>query len=161
MHNNCYVELFKFLENLPKEKNLSVLDIGSRDVNGSFRDSFPKNYTYLGVDIEAGNNVDIVLSNPHRWAELDGQQFDVLISANTIEHVEDIYAWFKEFGKFLKSGGYFYINSPVIHHIHRYPIDCWRVLPDGMKFLIEKQAGLVIKECFCSENDLITIGNKL
>jgi SAM-dependent methyltransferase len=174
MHPNCYTELDKFIKILPtgvnvldyrntinSNESLSVCDVGSYNINGTFRNSFPLNYSYTGVDIAAGDNVDIVLSDPHRWKELDGKQFDVVVSANTIEHVKDLYSWFREFAKIIKVGGYFHINSPVVHHIHRYPIDCWRVLPDGMEFLIKEVAELELIDCYCSENDLITIGRKV
>jgi ubiquinone/menaquinone biosynthesis C-methylase UbiE len=160
MHPNCYIELEKFLDKIPKDKPLSVVDIGAYDINGHFRNSFPKHFTYIGVDIAGGANVDIVLKDHHRWEELDGQQFDIAISANTIEHVRDIYSWFKEFSKIIKPGGYFHINAPFIHHIHRYPVDCWRILPDGMEFLVKEVAGLELTECYQSANDIITNGRK-
>lgn len=160
MHPNCYIELKKFLEKSSGSQPLSVVDIGAYDINGNFRDSFPPSYSYLGVDIAAGNNVDIVLANHHRWAELDGMQFDIAISANTIEHVRDIYSWFREFAKIIKPGGRFHLNAPFIHHIHRYPVDCWRILPDGMEFLIKEVAGLELEECYHSGDDIITNGRK-
>lgn len=169
MNADCYTEIEKFIKGIIKVEELSICDIGSRDVNGSFRKCFPSTYSYLGVDIVPGENVDLVLSDPHRWIELDGKQFDIVISGSTIEHVKDIYRWFEEFGKILKVGGDFFIAGPVTHHIHNHPIDCWRFLPDGLRFLIEEKAGLKLNQCYCLGREkrerfyetIIAIGTKL
>ena len=49
----------------------SVLDVGSYDVNGTYRPLFPAGWDYLGVDIEKGPNVDLVVAGEH---PLWGQQ---------------------------------------------------------------------------------------
>lgn len=129
---------------------------------------FPPAARYTGVDISAGKNVDIVLKDASRWSELADAQFDVVISGNTIEHVCDVYAWFKEMSRILKAGGFFYITAPsgtgnvsgVTVQLHRYPVDCWRFMEDGLRFLVEKVAGLKVLECYCSIKDIVVIGRK-
>ena len=162
MHPNCYKMIEKFIGGLvPKKEGLSVCDVGSFNVNGTFRKCFPPNCSYTGIDIRSGKDVDIVLKDPHRWTELDGKQFDVVISGNTIEHVKDIYQWFREFAKIIKPDGVFFIISPrPCVKIHKYPIDCWRIMPDGMQFLVEEIAGLKMVKCYLSHKDVITTGRK-
>ena len=62
--------------------NKDVLDVGSYDVNGNNRYLFT-NCLYLGVDVAAGKNVDIVqvfhTFNPKK-------QFDTIISTEMLEH---------------------------------------------------------------------------
>jgi SAM-dependent methyltransferase len=58
-----------------------VLDCGSLDINGNNRHLFTGG-TYLGIDIVAGTNVDVVTS-VHEYNE---GQFDVVISTECFEH---------------------------------------------------------------------------
>lgn len=63
-------------------KNCKVLDIGSLDINGNNRYLF-ENYTYTGVDIGPGNNVDVV-SKGHEYDS--DELFDVVVSSECFEH---------------------------------------------------------------------------
>ena len=67
-----------------KFTNCRVLDIGSLDINGNNRYLF-SNYTYVGVDIGAGKNVDVVCRG-HEYK--DDQPFDIVISSECFEHDE-------------------------------------------------------------------------
>lgn len=62
--------------------NCDVVDIGSLDINGNNRYLFD-NYTYTGVDIGEGANVDVV-SKGHLYRP--NKQFDVVISSECFEH---------------------------------------------------------------------------
>lgn len=63
-------------------KNVSVLDIGSLDINGNNRYLF-ENYSYIGIDLGVGNNVDVVsLGHEYKSDNL----FDVVISSECFEH---------------------------------------------------------------------------
>jgi hypothetical protein len=54
-----------------KDQPLIILDLGSQDVNGTYRDIFSvKNWVYKGMDMEPGKNVDIVLKEPYSWKEI-------------------------------------------------------------------------------------------
>lgn len=65
-----------------KFKNCDVLDIGSLDINGNNRYLF-ENYTYTGVDIGEGPNVDVV-SLGHEFNP--DKLYDVVISTEAFEH---------------------------------------------------------------------------
>lgn len=93
-----------FCQNVKKQfpnhfKNVSVLDIGSLDINGNNRYLF-ENYTYVGVD----PNVDVV-SRGHLYKS--DQLFDVVISTECFEHDEYYDLTIKNMYKLLKSGGIF------------------------------------------------------
>lgn len=62
-------------------QNKRVIDCGSLDINGNNRDLFTGG-TYIGIDIVAGPNVDVVT----RIHEYDGGLFDVVISTECFEH---------------------------------------------------------------------------
>lgn len=65
-----------------KFTGVDVLDIGSLDINGNNRYLF-ENYTYTGVDLGPGKNVDVV-SRGHEFKP--GRQYDVVISTECFEH---------------------------------------------------------------------------
>lgn len=77
--------LLSVKERFPERfQNCSVLDIGSLDINGNNRYLF-SNYTYIGLDIGEGKNVDVVC----RGHEYKSQkQFDIVISTECFEHDE-------------------------------------------------------------------------
>jgi SAM-dependent methyltransferase len=65
-------------------KGVKVLDIGSLDINGNNRYLFD-DYTYTGIDIGEGANVDIVCRGHEFKSEY---KFDVVISSECFEHDE-------------------------------------------------------------------------
>lgn len=61
---------------------VSVLDVGSCDINGNNREFFSLT-EYIGVDVHPGHNVDVV-SPIHKWET--EKTFDVVISTECLEH---------------------------------------------------------------------------
>lgn len=122
----------------------NVLDVGSFDVNGSYRELFNHFEAYTGVDIVEGPNVDKVVPAGLFSQYLD--KYDIVVSGNTIEHCINPFSFIEDIDSVLKSGGYCCIITPTKIDIHSHPIDCWRILPDGMKILF-KHVGWEIEVC--------------
>lgn len=119
-----------------KDSSLCILDLGSTDICGTYRNFFiAPLWTYTGLDLCPGNNVDLVLSNPYHWEELSSQSADVFISGQTFEHIEYFWLTMLEIARILKPGGLCCIVAPSAGPIHRYPVDCWRFYPDGFAAL--------------------------
>lgn len=117
-----------------------VLDVGAGDVGvGNYRSLF-SHCEYVGLDITAGPNVDIVATEPYAWP-IPSESFDFVISGQCLEHVEFPWETVKEMARVLKPKGDVYIIVPSRWPEHKYPIDCYRYLPDGMRSLA-KWAGL-------------------
>ena len=111
---------------------LTIYDLGSMDVNGSYRPIFENpNWRYIGIDMAPGPNVDVVLGNPYRWREIAGRSADVLISGQAFEHIEYFWITMLEVARVLKPGGFCCIIAPSGGPEHRYPVDCWRFYRDG------------------------------
>jgi SAM-dependent methyltransferase len=136
MHNESHDVMKYFVEkHLKAEDKLDILDVGSYDANGSYKDLFMnKNWGYTGLDMVAGPNVDIISNGPYDFG-LE-KQYDVVISGNCLEHVEAPWLWIKEVEKVIKPNGLLCIVVPFNVEEHRYPVDCWRILPDGFKYLL-------------------------
>lgn len=132
-----------FVEEYLPDKELSILDLGSKAVGRetrTYRQFFSNSkWKYTGADTETGNNVDVVVES-YKFPFKD-EAFDIIISGQTIEHVEYPWEWFKEMARVLKKDGLCCIIAPAVIHEHRYPIDTYRYYPDGMKALA-KWSGL-------------------
>jgi SAM-dependent methyltransferase len=137
----------KFFDTLP-DKELKILDVGSQILpfqveRGGYKKLIknPK-WSYIGIDIEAGLNVDIVLEDGYKFPFQD-EEYDIIISGQTMEHMEFPWIWITELARVLKKGGTCCIIAPAKIHEHRYPIDTYRYYPDGMRALA-KWAGLEV-----------------
>ncbi|MBE9511991.1 MAG: glycosyltransferase [Bacteroidetes bacterium] len=119
-----------------EDYELKILDLGSTDIGGSYRTIFDEEkWEYTGIDLLPGKNVDIVLSDPYNWLEIESSSLDVFISGQTFEHIEYFWQTMLEIARVLKPGGLCCIIAPSGGPEHRYPVDCWRFYPDGFKAL--------------------------
>lgn len=146
MHKESFEIMRHFVDTyLDKNQVLNVLDVGSFDVNGSYRTLFdnPK-WRYSGLDIANGPNVDYVSKGLYDFGV--NEQFDVVISGNCLEHVEAPWRWIQEIQKVTKQGGLVCIVTPFTIDEHKYPVDCWRILPDGYRSLLEKESDFTVLE---------------
>lgn len=108
---------------------VSVIDIGSQDVNGTLRELCPPAVSYVGVDFVQAKGVDVVLTDPYSLPFPDGSQ-DIVVSTSCFEHSEMFWLLFIEALRILRPAGLFYLNAPSNGDFHRYPVDCWRFYPD-------------------------------
>jgi SAM-dependent methyltransferase len=122
-----------FLASRTQIDRMRVLDVGSYDVNGSYKQFFPADrFEYIGMDMVPGPNVDIALENPYIWDCFETDSFDVIISGQTFEHNEFFWVTLTEMARVLKPQGLLCIIAPNQVHEHRYPVDCYRFYTDGM-----------------------------
>jgi len=127
----------RYLSERVKEP-LRVLDVGSQDVNGSYRQIFSEPlWSYTGLDMTAGPNVDIVLRTPYVWNEVASGSADVVISGQAFEHIQYFWITMLEIARVLKTGGICCILAPSSGPEHRHPLDCWRFYRDGMVSLAQ------------------------
>jgi len=81
MHNQarCYVARWK------TDDPLRIIEIGSRDVNGTVRDLFPA-AEYVGLDLAEGPSVDVVC---HAGEFVPDWPADIVICCEVLEHAVD------------------------------------------------------------------------
>lgn len=91
-------------------------------------------WTYTGVDLVAGKNVDVVLQDPFDFPIAD-DRFDAVISGQMLEHNEMFWLSFLEMNRILRPGGLMVHIVPSRGPEHRAPQDCWRFYRDGMTAL--------------------------
>lgn len=135
MHKQAHDQMSKLLAAYPV-MGADVLDVGALDVNGNYRGLVEGlGWTYTGLDMVGGPNVDVVAPDPYHYPVED--RFDVVISGSVMEHVEAIWLWIPELVRVLRPGGMLAIITHTQWPYHPYPVDCWRILPDGMRYLFD------------------------
>ncbi len=140
MHASALQDMDDLLNRAPSWTK-TVLDVGSLDENGTHRGlTDGRGWECVGIDIRRGANVDIVVP-PYAYPFTDGQ-FDCVISGQAMEHVEDLKLWINECVRVLKPGGLLAITTVAQMFYHPYPVDCWRIMPDGMKWLFDQTGQL-------------------
>lgn len=139
MHQSSMEAMTRFVaEDLADRRGsaLRVLDVGSMDVNGSYRTLFDDPaWSYTGLDAEPGNGVDLVLPKPYDWSAVRTRSYDVVVSGQAFEHIEFPWVTMLEVARILRPGGLVCLLVPSGGYEHRYPVDCWRYYPDGVRAL--------------------------
>lgn len=151
MHKSSYENMRRFVENHlvgQRDGAVAIADIGSQDVNGSYQPLFDREgWSYTGVDMAPGKNVDVVLADIYAWEELETGAFDVVVSGQAFEHIEFFWLTMLEVARIMRPGGVCCLVAPSSGFEHRYPVDCWRFYPDGMRALA-RYAGLEVLEAY-------------
>lgn len=123
---------------------IQVLDIGGADVNGSYRSLFGvMPCAYTTADIADDPSVDLVLDGSCELPFDDGA-FDVVVSGQTFEHVGPFWKLFAEMMRVCSRDGIVVVIAPSTGFEHRYPVDCYRFLPDSYASLAEKHGVMLI-----------------
>lgn len=164
MHKSSNDLCRRFVEEyLTPGMETAIADVGAYNVNGCYRPLCDDpEWTYTGFDSSEGPNVDVVLGSAERW-ELPlhhHDAFDIVISGQTLEHVRRPWVWIHDVVSLAKPGGIVWICAPNNWGFHEYPIDCWRVWPEGMRALFE-DAELRIIDCDMIGADTFAIGEKV
>ena len=145
MHQSSIEKMARFRQSYLEGREtepLNIVDLGSLSLGGNYRDIFNGHaWTYIGVDLSEGENVDLVLGDPYNWLEIPSMSVDVLVSGQAFEHIEFFWRTMREIARVLKSGGLCCIIAPSKGPEHRYPVDCWRFYPDGVRAMA-RYAGL-------------------
>lgn len=152
MHESSFREMTKFADKLPRTP-LRIADVGSLDLNGTYRSIFASvpQWNYVGMDLVAGPNVDIVLEGEEDWSNVEASSFDVVVSGQTLEHTRKPWLFARQLARLAKKGALLCVIAPYQWVYHPHPVDCWRVFPDGMRALLE-DAGLTVLETYRAEN---------
>jgi hypothetical protein len=91
----CHLAVVEFfIENVEKEEfqGKKILEVSSKYANGSVRpliERFCSPREYLGVDIEPGKFVDLILPAEKLVEHFGFETFDVVIATELLEYVQD------------------------------------------------------------------------
>lgn len=134
-HRSC-IEFVRSQLGLEEIAGAAVLEVGSRDVNGSVRPLVERAgpASYVGVDIEDGPGVDEVCDATELVSRFGAEQFDVVLSTELLEHVRDWRQAVSQMKDVLRPGGTLVITTRSRGFgVHAYPHDYWRYEPEDMR----------------------------
>ena len=100
-----------------------------------------KDNEYYGIDIEAGNNVDMIcdfskegIVEKLHWEN----KYNTIHCHCVLEHVLDIFSFTKNIQDALNTSGILFITVPFAWKIHRIPVDMWRFTPQSIDYLFPR-----------------------
>jgi len=104
-----------------------VLEIGARARSGNvYRAVVPPGWTYTGLDVRSGPNVDLV-GDVHDIAAVVGQRrFSAVFSVSVFEHLLMPWKAVLEINRVLELGGLVHVASHQSLPMHDEPWDFWR-----------------------------------
>ena len=137
-------DIMEYIPSIVKKYNITgkTLDVGALNVNGCLRGFFTD---YVGLDMSAGRNVDVV-SSSHEIL-FGNEVFDCIVTVDMLEHDPNPFLSAKEMMRVLKKGGIAIVVAPFQWPIHDFPDDYFRYTPNGLKELF--------KGMECLESELI------
>jgi hypothetical protein len=115
------------------------LEIGTRyGLTQEMRALFPDS-DYVGVDMEEGAGVDIVLDLTENFTVIDsvleGKRFNTIFCLSVLEHCKNPFLMCENITKLLNRNGVVYVSVPFSWQFHAFPSDYWRFTPEGLRTL--------------------------
>ncbi len=122
-----WIDLFR--QEMEKAPNSArVLEIGSRARSGvsNRKRLVPEHMRFTGLDIMAGENVDVVGDAHHLSRYFSRNEFDFVYSLNVFEHLLMPWKVVVEMNRIMKKGGLAMILTHHAFPLHDIPWDFWR-----------------------------------
>ncbi len=117
------------------------LEVGSKDYGSTqdLRTLFADRGKYVGLDMEDGPGVDVVLDLTAEFDRIDEQlghvRFGTIFCLSVLEHCSQPFKFAENTTKLLKTQGQLCISVPFAWQYHGYPSDYWRFTQDGVRIL--------------------------
>ncbi len=133
-----------YIQNQMSDFRGPYLEVGSKDYGNTqdIKHLFPKAEKYVGIDMEEGLRVDIVLDLTEKMDEIDKKleklRFGTIFCLSVLEHCENPFLVADNLTSLLKRGGQICISVPFALGFHGYPSDYWRFTHEGIKKLFPK-----------------------
>jgi SAM-dependent methyltransferase len=136
MHLNSRL-MFENIARQYFDPGMKVLEIGPDGVPTTFQSIVDdSSIEWDTIDLKEKPNVTFTAISEYSFPFAD-DTYDIVVSANVIEHVRRIWVWVRELTRICKPGGLVITIAPVSWPFHEVPYDCWRIYPEGMKALYE------------------------
>jgi hypothetical protein len=142
----------RFSELIASKPNGRLLEVGSRARSGITRRHLtPPGWTYQGVDVVPGPNVDIVGDAHELTSMFPAERFDAIMAFSVLEHLLMPWKFVIELNKVLNDGAIGLFNTNQCWPIHDYPWDFWRFSDQAWHSLLNPATGFDILDSKMSE----------
>jgi SAM-dependent methyltransferase len=132
---------YTLIENMVDDLDGPFLEIGSKDYGSTqdLRTLLGAKGRYVGIDMEQGAGVDLVLDLTLDFSEIDaaleGERFGTIVCLSVLEHCDQPFRMAENMTRLLKPGGKVVVCAPFAWKFHGYPSDYWRFTHEGIKKL--------------------------
>lgn len=142
----------RFFELLREQPAGPALEVGARARSGTVRRQlFPPGTGYIGMDILAGENVDVV-GDAHALGDLFGPEtFAAVLSISVFEHLLMPWKVVLEMNKVMRTGGLALIATHHTFPLHETPWDFFRFSDQAWHGLLNQATGFEILETALGE----------
>ena len=125
-----------------------ILEVGSFDVNGNVREIVQalKPSEYVGIDAQMGPGVDTVCAAEDLVSRFGENSFDIIITANTFEHIGNWREALSNIKRVCKSSGLLIFIVPHKIPFHAYPNDFWRYSLEDIRNMFTDFETLTLEE---------------
>lgn len=114
---------------------VTVLEVGSANVNGGVRDLFGGPYT--GIDIEDAPGVDIVISSHQLTGLFDTDSFELVLCLEMLEHDPNPWETLRQITEVTAPGGTVVLTVRANGFPEHNRPDLWRFMKDGIRNLVD------------------------
>lgn len=131
---------FQSINAIDQSESRLVLDCGG--TNGCYRDLMCRKndeYWNLEVDLKVQQLQpgDMGIIGDIHHVPILGEQFDVVVMLEVLEHLFEPMAAVAECFRILKPGGFLFLTTPQYCMIHSFPHDYYRYTIQGLRFITE------------------------
>jgi SAM-dependent methyltransferase len=133
-----------YIKKFEKEFKGPYLEVGSKDYGAVqiIRSIFGNRDEYVGVDMQEGTGVDVVLDFTDKfetiYEQLSGRRFGTIFCMSVMEHCDQPFKMAENLTCLLKPGGKLCLSVPFAWKYHGFPSDYWRFTPQGVEKLFPK-----------------------
>jgi SAM-dependent methyltransferase len=152
-HGDAYFQSWEnFIQSLAQFESGAVLELGSRARSAiTRRHRIPERLEYVGLDILAGPNVDVV-GDAHELSTIfPEKRFAAVFSTSVFEHLAMPWKVVIELNKILAPGGIVYTSTHQTWPPHEEPWDFWRFSQHSWHTLFNSATGFEVIEAIVGE----------
>jgi len=134
--------LYHYLATFANDRSFRILELGSREVISAsvWKDSVP-NCEYVGFDVLAGNNVDVV-GDAHKLSDyFEPESFDIVVALAVFEHLAMPWIVAEEITKVLKPGGLVLVETHFSYGEHELPWHFFQFNKNALECLFNSGLG--------------------
>jgi len=144
-NDSCHTLIRNFFERINELPQGNILELGSRARSGiSRRHLLKPHLNYVGIDILAGENVDVVGDAHQLSHHFAPQTFDAIFNISVFEHLIMPWKVAIEMNKVLKIGGFAMIGTHQTWGLHDTPWDFWRFSDQAWRGIFNRYTGFDI-----------------